>query len=238
MMQSFILHNQHLVSCRPELSSVLIFCGMFQKACGETEQKSYKSGRGPVTSLATMSSLMRMKSIFWWAAMPSALWMLCRSAAMSGRVDDSAQRWLHRTHTVSRARNTRHTMTTCQSQLSSEWNFAQKNKSILHDGGEYSPHTCPGVWAACSHGSWDTGFQTLPLLLILAQGLHVEQKNRLDETQNGINNTHIWIFTLPFCFCWKSPATRHLADSMVLTMLVERTLKMEKIGRGRQPVRK
>lgn len=33
--------------------------------------------------------------------------------------------------------------------------------------------------------------------------------------------------TLPFCFCWKSPAMRHLADSMVLTMLVERTLKME-----------
>lgn len=34
-----------------------------------------------------------------------------------------------------------------------------------------------------------------------------------------------WIYTLPFCFCWKSPATRHLADSMVLTMFVERTLK-------------
>lgn len=29
---------------------------------------------------------------------------------------------------------------------------------------------------------------------------------------------------LPFCFCWKSPANRHLADSMVLTMFVERTL--------------
>lgn len=36
------------------------------------------------------------------------------------------------------------------------------------------------------------------------------------------------ISSLPFCFCWKSPAIRHLADSMVLTMLVERTLKMEK----------
>lgn len=31
----------------------------------------------------------------------------------------------------------------------------------------------------------------------------------------------------PFCFCWNRPAIRHLADSMVLTMLVERTLKME-----------
>lgn len=47
------------------------------------------------TSLATMSSLMRMKSRCWWGSTPKALWMLCRSAAMSGTVDDSAQRWLH-----------------------------------------------------------------------------------------------------------------------------------------------
>ena len=29
----------------------------------------------------------------------------------------------------------------------------------------------------------------------------------------------------PVCCCLKRPATRHLADSMVLTMLVERTLE-------------
>lgn len=44
---------------------------------------------------------------------------------------------------------------------------------------------------------------------------------------------HKLISALPFCFCWKSPATRHLADSMVLTMLVERTLKMDKNGSGK-----
>lgn len=38
-----------------------------------------------------------------------------------------------------------------------------------------------------------------------------------------------WIYTLPFCFCWKSPATRHLADSMVLTMFVERTLRKRQV---------
>lgn len=46
------------------------------------------------TSLATMSSLMRMKSRRWWGSTPNAFWMLRRSAAMSGRVDDSVQRGL------------------------------------------------------------------------------------------------------------------------------------------------
>lgn len=57
-----------------------------------------------VTCLATMSSLMRMKSTRWSAAMPNAVWMLCKSAAMSGSVEDSIQRWLQRVH--------RHTLTT------------------------------------------------------------------------------------------------------------------------------
>lgn len=43
-----------------------------------------------------MSSLMRTKSTRWSAAMPNALWMLCKSAATSGRVEDSIQRWLQR----------------------------------------------------------------------------------------------------------------------------------------------
>lgn len=51
-----------------------------------------------VTCLATMSSLMRTKSTRWSAAMPNTLWMLCKSAAMSGSVEDSVQRWLQRGH--------------------------------------------------------------------------------------------------------------------------------------------
>lgn len=51
-----------------------------------------------VTCLATMSSLMRTKSTRWSAAMPNALWMLCKSAATSGRVEDSIQRWLQKAH--------------------------------------------------------------------------------------------------------------------------------------------
>lgn len=50
---------------------------------------------GNVTSLATMSSRMRMKSRRWWASTPKSSWMFCRSAAMSGSVDESAQRLLH-----------------------------------------------------------------------------------------------------------------------------------------------
>lgn len=49
-----------------------------------------------VTCLATMSSLMSTKSTRWSVAMPNALWMLCKSAATSGRVEDSIQRWLQR----------------------------------------------------------------------------------------------------------------------------------------------
>lgn len=49
-----------------------------------------------VTCLATMSSLMRTKSTRWSAAMPNALWMLCKSAATSGRVEDSIQRGLQK----------------------------------------------------------------------------------------------------------------------------------------------
>lgn len=52
-----------------------------------------------ITCLATMSSLMRTKSRRWSAAMPNALWMLCKSAAMSGSMEDSVQRWLQKVHT-------------------------------------------------------------------------------------------------------------------------------------------
>jgi len=58
-------------------------------------------------------------------------------------------------------------------------------------------------------------------------------KNSSDEIQKTRRRTSCSrLFKLPVCFCRKSPATRHLADSMVLTMLVERTLKMgEKTNR-------
>lgn len=51
------------------------------------------------TSRATRSSLMRMKSMRRSAAMPSALWMLFRSSAMSGSEDDSLRRWLRKRET-------------------------------------------------------------------------------------------------------------------------------------------
>lgn len=75
------------------------FLGFSSTAEGETCYKTHEPWCGSVTSLATKSSLMRMKSIRRSAAMPNALWMLFRSSAMSGSVDDSFKRWLRRKHT-------------------------------------------------------------------------------------------------------------------------------------------
>lgn len=104
-----------------------------------------------------MSSLMRMKSTCWWAAIPSALRMLCRSAAMPGRVDNSAQRGLQRkkpdTQTVSATKH-RHTMTTCQMLLQSAYDFALR---IIPDSS-----FCCTEWPESDMALWQVGKLDLP----------------------------------------------------------------------------
>lgn len=167
---------------------------------------------GCFTSLATMSSLMRMKSRRFWGSTPSALWMLRRSAAMSGRVDDSAQRGL-RVKRHSQSQTQRH----CVKPI-------KVNITIIYITITTIRFTQIAAWAVCIHNSWGRGPRSLPFQWEWTQHLTEKKSEYFIPDPTTLHKQRTWGAVIPACFCWNSPATKHFADSIVRTMLVERML--------------
>lgn len=146
---------------RPDASMQLILTNCDVTTCNNNSHLNHV-----VTCLATMSSLMRTKSRRWSAAMPNALWMLCKSAAMSGSKEDSVQRWLQKVHT--------HTHVYSQSHHHFQTFHWRSFDPVLTfvwsiSGPPGVPPSLPtyrGFWASCIRGSWDTRLQILLPLLV------------------------------------------------------------------------
>lgn len=116
-----------------------------------------------VTCLATMSSLMRTKSTRWSVAMPNALWMLCKSAATSGRVEDSIQRWLQRRTDTTRS----HDQPAAAPDVCHAWAVWRPSRTVCVESLKFPDfksclHTHRASWASCIRGSWDTAPPILP----------------------------------------------------------------------------